>query len=179
MINKRDLTRSRTPTDTEMKYQLSQIPNKVDKEPNKGLSTNDFTNEYKQELDRTIQNLHHHNNLGVLNSIDAGDVDYWNYAYNIAHQLINPTELYTSDIGTSHNITLELDPNNYHYLSIICGTEIDYENKLINPTNKQFCITVGEEKAYYKFNGKTLEKQSGSDTILIYKILGYFEKGEM
>ena len=179
MINKRDLIRSRTPTDTEIRYQLSQIPNKVDKEPNKGLSTNDFTNEYKQELDRTVQNVHHHNNMGVLNTIDNGDISDWNKAYNIADQLINPTELYNSEIGTTEDIVFELEPTNYYYLSIICGTETDYENKLITPTNKQFCITVGEEKAYYKFNDKTLEKQSGSDTILIYKVLGYFEKGEM
>lgn len=179
MISKRDLIRSRTPSDTELRYQLSQIPNKVDKEPNKGLSTNDFTNEYKQELDRTVQNIHTHNNLGVLNTIDNGDISDWNSAYNIVNQLINPTELYSSNVGTSENITFELEPTNYYYLAIICGTEIDYENKLITPTNKQICITVGEEKAYYKFNDKTLEKQSGSDTILIYKVLGYFEKGEM
>ncbi len=179
MISKRDLTRSRTPTDTEMKYQLSKIQNKVDKEPNKGLSTNDFTDEYKRELDRTAQNVHHHNNMGVLNTIDSGDLNSWNKAYNVANQLINPTELYSSDVGTSEDITFELDPNNYCYLYIICGTETDYENKLIIPTNKQFCITVSDEKAYYKFNGQTLEKQSGSDTILIYKVLGYFEKGEM
>lgn len=179
MISKRDLTRSRTPTDTEMKYQLSQIPNKVDKEPNKGLSTNDFTNEYKRELDRSIQNLHHHNNLGVLNTIDNDDINDWNYAYSIANQLINPVELFNSGSGINSNITCELDPMNYYYLFIICGTTTDYENKLITPTNKQFCITVGEEKAYYKFNGQTLKKQSGSGTILIYKVLGYFEKGEM
>ena len=101
MINKRDLIRSRTPTDTEIRYQLSQIPNKVDKEPNKGLSTNDFTNEYKQELDRTVQNVHHHNNMGILNTIDNGDISDWNKAYNIADQLINPTELYNSEIGTT------------------------------------------------------------------------------
>lgn len=179
MISKRDLTRSRTPTDTEMKYQLSKIQNKVDKEPNKGLSTNDFTDEYKRELDRTAQNVHHHNNMGVLNTIDSGDLNSWNKAYNVANQLINPTELYSSDVGTSEDITFELDPNNYCYLYIICGTETNYENKLITSTNKQFCITVGEEKVYYKFNGKMLQKQSGSNTILIYKVLGYFEKGEM
>lgn len=179
MISKRDLTRSRTPTDTEMKYQLSQIPNKVDKEPNKGLSTNDFTNEYKRELDRSIQNLHHHNNLGVLNNIDRDDINDWNYAYNIANQLINPIELYNSVEGTNSNIVFNLSPINYVYLFIICGTETDYENKLITPTNKQFCITVGNEKSFYKFNNQILEKQSGSDSILIYKILGYFEKGEM
>lgn len=177
MINKRDLTRSRTPTDTEMKYQLSQIPNKVDKEPNKGLSTNDFTNEYKNELDRTIQNLHHHNNLGVLNSIDNNDISDWNYGYNIAQQLINPTVLFESEIGSNANIVLNYEPDNYNYLYIIYGNETTYENKIIIPTNKQICVMVGEEKAYYKFNGKTLEKQSGSDAILFYKILGYFEKG--
>ena len=117
--------------------------------------------------------------MGVLNTIDNGDISDWNKAYNIADQLINPTELYNSEIGTTEDIVFELEPTNYYYLSIICGTETDYENKLITPTNKQFCITVGEDKVYYKLNGQTLEKQSGSDTILIYKVLGYFEKGEM
>ncbi len=179
MISKRDLTRSRTPTDTEMKYQLSQIPNKVDKEPNKGLSTNDFTNEYKQELERVSQGQHHHNNLGVLNSISRDEVNNWNRAYNLVNELINPIELYNSEYGTNENITFEKDPTNYMYLLIICGNATDYENKLIIPTDKQFCITVGDEKSYYKFNNQVLEKQSGSNTILIYKVLGYFEKGEM
>lgn len=179
MINKRDLVRSRTPSDTEMRYQLSQIPNKVDKEPNKGLSTNDFTNEYKQELDRTVQNLHHHNNLGVLNSIDRDDINEWNYAHSIVNQLINPTELYNSVEGVNSDIEFDLDPMNYCYLLIVYGDETYYDNKLITPTNKQFCITLSGENVYYKFINQTLEKQSGSDTILIYKVLGYFEKGEM
>ena len=179
MISKRDLTRSRTPTDTEMKYQLSQIPNKVDKEPNKGLSTNDFTDEYKREFDRAVQNVHHHNNMGVLNTIDSGDLSNWNSAYNNTNELINPAELYNSEEGSNENIILTLNPMNYQYISIIYGNETDYDNKLITPINKQFCIALDTEKSYYKFSETGLEKQSGSDTILIYKVLGYFEKGEM
>ena len=179
MINKRDLIRSRTPVDTELRYQLSQIPNKVDKEPNKGLSTNDFTNEYKGELDKTIQNVHHHNNLGILNSISSDDLEDWNSAYYITNQLIDPTELYSNEVGSSANITFDIDPSNYLYLFIIYGSETDYDNKIITPTNKQFCIALNDVKSFYKINGLNLEKQSGSDTILIYKVLGYFEKGEV
>ena len=179
MINKRDLTRSRTPTDTEMKYQLSQIPNKVDKEPNKGLSTNDFTDEYKRELDRTVQNVHNHNNMRVLNTIDSDDLSNWNSAYNITNKLITPVELYNSEEGSNENVILTLNPMNYQYIFIIYGNEIDYDNKLITPINKQFCITLDNEKSYYKFSDNGLEKQNGSDAILIYKVLGYFEKGEM
>lgn len=177
MINKRDLIKSRTPTDTELRYQLSQIPNKVDKEPNKGLSTNDFTNEYKQELDRTVQNIHTHNNLGVLNTIDSSDLSSWNSAYHITNKLINPIELYNNEDGSNGNIPFtSID---YQYIFIIYGNVTDYDNKLITPINKQFCITLDNEKSYYKFSENGLEKQSGSDTILIYKVLGYFEKGEM
>ena len=177
MINKRDLVRSRTPSDTEMKYQLSQIPNKVDKEPNKGLSTNDFTNEYKQEIDRSVKSIHTHSNLNLLNTINTNDLNNWNNAYNTISELINPAQLYNNEEGSNEDIILT--STNYQYIFIIYGNETDYDNKLITPIDKQFCITLNEESSYYKFSETGLEKQSGSDAILIYKVLGYFEKGEM
>ena len=100
-------------------------------------------------------------------------------AYNITNQLINPIELYNNEDGSNESLILASNPMNYQYISIIYGNETDYDNKLITPINKQFCITLDTVKSYYKFSETGLEKQMGSDTILIYKVLGYFEKGEM
>lgn len=183
MINKRDLTRSRTPTDTEMKYQLSQIPNKVDKEPNKGLSTNDFTNEYKLELDKVIEGQHHHNNLGVLNSISRDEVNSWNKAVSDLNNLMNYTELYSDAIGSNGDLVFTDSPLNYEYLFVQYGNDTLYDNKILIPTNKQFCITLNigsatVSKAFYTMNTAGFVKATGGDTIYVYKVLG-FKKGEM
>ena len=41
----------------ELEARIDQIPNKVDKEAGKGLSSNDFTNAYKQKLDNLVQTI--------------------------------------------------------------------------------------------------------------------------
>lgn len=177
MVNKRDLIRSRTPADTELRYELSQIPNKVDKEPNKGLSTNDFTNEYKEELDKSVQERHHHNNLNTLNHITSNNVDNWNAAYDTAKELIQPARLYNSTEGTTVSIDFLDNPLNYSYIEIIYGNETIYDNKMLVPINdKQFRLKLDTLEASYKFNDAGLTKVSGDD-IYVYNVLGYIKKG--
>lgn len=180
MINKRDLTRSRTPSDTELRYQLSQIPNKVDKEPNKGLSTNDFTNDYKDKVDSVVVNNHRHNNLGVLNSITNSKINTWNEAYDISNRLSTLNELFSNEEGLSSNIEFTDNPFSYAFLIINYGTSNLCEDKILIPGRKQFCVKLcteeDEKKAFYTFSENGIMKVSGED-ILIYKVLG-IKKGE-
>lgn len=177
MVNKRDLIRSRTPSDTELRYELSQIPNKVDKEPNKGLSTNDFTNAYKEELDKSVQDRHHHNNLVTLNHITTNNVDNWNTAYDTAKAFLQPEQLYNNIEGNTESIEFPNNPLNYNYIAIVYGNEAVYDNKMLIPVgDKQFELKVDTLKAVYKFSETGLTKVSG-DEIYIYDVLAYIRKG--
>lgn len=49
------------------------LDNKVDKEDGKGLSTNDFTDEYKTELDEAYQDKHTHDNKEVLDKLGESE----------------------------------------------------------------------------------------------------------
>jgi len=51
---------------------------KVDKEAGKGLSTNDFTDAYKSNVDTNTQARHSHSNKTVLDGISSSDIDNWN-----------------------------------------------------------------------------------------------------
>ena len=51
---------------------------KVDKEAGKGLSTNDFTDTYKSNVDANTQARHSHSNQTVLDGISSNDIAYWN-----------------------------------------------------------------------------------------------------
>lgn len=51
---------------------------KVDKVEGKGLSTNDFTDAYKNNVDANTQARHTHSNKPVLDGISSSDIDNWN-----------------------------------------------------------------------------------------------------
>lgn len=52
--------------------------NKVDKVSGKGLSTNDFTTAYKNNVDSNTSARHTHSNKSVLDGISSTDVSNWN-----------------------------------------------------------------------------------------------------
>jgi hypothetical protein len=54
------------------------LSNKVDKVAGKGLSTNDFTDSYKNAVDANTNARHTHNNKTVLDGITSTDVSNWN-----------------------------------------------------------------------------------------------------
>ena len=54
------------------------ISGKVDKETGKGLSTNDFTNAYKNNVDSNTSARHTHSNKSVLDGIVSTDITNWN-----------------------------------------------------------------------------------------------------
>lgn len=54
------------------------LNNKVNKETGKGLSTNDFTDEYKNKVDVSSKNNHTHNNKDILDTITEENIENWN-----------------------------------------------------------------------------------------------------
>ena len=54
------------------------LDGKVDKETGKGLSTNDFTDAYKSNVDANTQARHSHSNKTVLDGISSSDIANWN-----------------------------------------------------------------------------------------------------
>lgn len=54
------------------------ISGKVDKETGKGLSTNDFTTTYKNNVDSNTTARHTHSNKSVLDDISSIDITNWN-----------------------------------------------------------------------------------------------------
>lgn len=83
------------------------LNNKVNAIPGKGLSSNDFTDAYKNELDNlpTISSTdvsnwnaaytdkHTHSNKTVLDGITAANIGNWNAAYTNSHSHSNKTVL--------------------------------------------------------------------------------------
>ena len=81
-IAKQDRTRARTPTDIERKYKFKVLDevgdfsdeieslkqNKVDKVEGKNLSSNDFTNGYKVQVEDNTNARHKHDNKSVLDT---------------------------------------------------------------------------------------------------------------
>lgn len=53
------------------------LQGKVDKETGKGLSTNDFTDTYKSNVDSNTSARHTHSNKSVLDGISSTDVENW------------------------------------------------------------------------------------------------------
>lgn len=54
------------------------LENKVDKVSGKGLSTNDFTNTYKSNVDNNTSARHTHSNKTVLDGITSANITSWN-----------------------------------------------------------------------------------------------------
>lgn len=173
MLNKRDVSRSRTPTDTERKYQLDSIPNKVDKEKGKGLSSNDFTNNYKNQIEVNSKNRHNHNNMSILNSISQDTLDGINL-------IIKQPQLYVLFEGNSKKIELLDNPINYDMMAVIYGNDTFSAVKWIFAANDmQFYISLdidqnNAEKSLCSILGTTLI----SDSLNIQKVIAFkFRKG--
>lgn len=170
MINKRDLIRSRTPTDTEYRYQLNKIAEKVDKVTGKGLSTNDFTDTYKKALDDINRDKHHHNNLSVLNQITEVMINDWN-------NKANEKNLYILFQGSSNSdVTLLDNKENYDFIAILYGTAEEKETKFLLLNDGKEKIVLNSIK--YLLEDNILTKETTDTTIYIYKVVGFkFEKG--
>lgn len=98
------------------------LNNKVNKVDGKGLSTNDFTNSYKN----------------VLDHITTNDINKWNE--NVS------TTLYNNTNGSTGNITFdEIITDDMGYIDIIYSDSDDNYNttRVYDPKNKTICLQVG------------------------------------
>lgn len=98
------------------------LNNKVNKVEGKGLSTNDFTNSYKN----------------ILDNITINNIEKWNE--NVS------TTLYSNVSGTVGDITFDTSiTNNMKYLDIIYADSNDNFNttRVYDPTSKKVCLQVG------------------------------------
>ncbi|WP_288910805.1 hypothetical protein [uncultured Thomasclavelia sp.] len=168
-MDKRDVVKSRTPTDTERKYRLDSVPDKVDKEEGKGLSTNDFSNGYKRQVEANSTSRHTHYNMSILNAISQETINS-----------IEEKQLYTLFTGESKNIQLSDNLTNYDLIGVSYGNGTISDMKFIMPANNiQFYISLNtnatnEEKSLCIVNENTLT----SESINILKVIGFkFRKG--
>ena len=67
------------------------LAEKVDKVEGKGLSTNDFTNTYKNSVDSNTSARHTHTNKTVLDGIVSSDITNWNGKQNETDNSLNTT----------------------------------------------------------------------------------------
>lgn len=127
-LPKQDKSGVRTPTDIERKYKFKVLEevgdygeeitelkqNKVDKVAGKNLSTNDFTNGYKTQVDENTQARHTHNNQAVLDTYTKTEAELeseLNTATENAHTHDNKALL---DSYTQSNTNLTNAVNNTH-----------------------------------------------------------------
>ena len=183
-LPKQDKSGSRTPTDVERRYDFKKLDkidstqqqinelktNKVDKVAGKSLSTNDYTNTDKQNVDNNTEARHTHNNKEILDSFTMTGEEIEtlvNGAVEDAHTHTNKTLL---DSYTQSNTNLTNAVNNSHthsnksYLDSITGgtTEFNLSSylgsgvSLLRGTcvskNRRVCINAVVSKA---INAKT------------------------
>lgn len=82
---------------------------KVDKEEGKGLSSNDFTDKDKENLDNATENSHTHSNKDILDTYTKTQTELLNEASGSSHSHSNKTVLdgiTSNDIKTWDNLAL-------------------------------------------------------------------------
>ena len=85
----------------------STLNNKVDKETGKGLSTNDFTDTYKNNVDSNTSARHTHSNKSILDDITSTDISNWNNKADTSDIPENTSDL-TNDSGFITNAVDDL-----------------------------------------------------------------------
>ena len=178
-LPKQDKTRARTPTDIERKYKFKVLEeigdtearledletNKVDKVSGKNLSTNDFTNGYKAQVEENTQARHTHNNQAILDTYTKTESELeaeLNTATENAHTHDNKALL---DSYTQSNTNLTNAVNNTH----------THSNKslLDSYTNSNSNITNAINNSHYHSNQSYLDDiTGGTSSISLSSYLG-------
>lgn len=166
MINKRDISMARTTLDMERRYQLGQIQNKVDKSSGKGLSSNDFTNDYKEKVDNNTKARHTHNNVSLLNSLNESMIDSWNTSIK-----------YFDLFDGSSTESIELSSIDYDLFIIVFGDNTYIDSKILPYTSKQFCLSFRKNneviEEYYTFSEKNIKKIDTTTNVTIFKVIAF------
>lgn len=172
------------------------LNNKVSKEPGKGLSTNDFTNEYKDAIGTATTSSHTHSNKDILDGITTDNINNWNLGV--------PFSLFENSSGSTDNITLNETSANYRCIDIVFGNSSSiYDTKRIyNPDGKNIALSIASNSTTSiavrtendSISGTTItrgarnkfaidstgtvtivtsENITDADKLLIYKVIGY------
>ena len=166
--------------------------NKVDKVAGKGLSTNDFTDTYKNSVDTASQSSHTHTNKSVLDGISSSDISNWN-----GKSTFKKTVLYDNSTGSIGTITLSSAiTQTIEYIDIVYSDKYGLYNtrSIYNPISKNICLESSMIYAKYLLSSTqiTLDSHriieiddngvitvitnanvSDSDKIKIHKVIGY------
>ena len=173
------------------------LNSKVTKEDGKGLSTNDFSNDYKSKVDNADENSHTHTNKTVLDNITSDDVTDWNNKSNLSS-----TVLFNNASGSNTDITLSSSVVNFDYIDIVFGDSTVIDTKRIYEANNKtislslfLCSTTNyiqkneqdsisantitrsiRNKITVDSTGTVFDNEIiDSDKLLIYKVTGYKE----
>lgn len=117
---------------------------KVNKVTGKGLSTNDFTDEYKNMIDGTYKQGHTHANKDVLDDITSTKVNEWNNKTNLTQ-----TTLYKSSTGSIGDITFSINPAIFKYIDIEFGnsSNIYGVQRVYDPVGKDVSLSMASSSA--------------------------------
>lgn len=162
------------------------LNNKVNKESGKGLSTNDFTDDYKKAIENSSSSSHTHANKEALDK------------YTL------PVVLFDEEDGTIEDVTLSEDVATFEYIDIDFGnsSSIHDTKRVYNPDGKDINLSMAscsatsyaqrtendsiEEKTItrgtrHKFTLNSTgtlavvnnANITDADKLLIYKVVGY------
>ena len=114
------------------------LNNKVSRETGKGLSTNDFTDEYKEKLDTSSEESHSHNNKSVLDKITQILIDD-SHSHNNKDVLdnISQTDInnWNSSIGGESSAVYQMYYTDYAgYVWFNDGLLIQWGRTSVTPT---------------------------------------------
>lgn len=131
------------------------ISGKVDKETGKGLSTNDFTTTYKNNVDSNTTARHTHSNKSVLDDISSTDITNWNNKSDFSGSYNDLSNKPTIPVKDNYTITNNLN-NQLQTVGIIEqnvgniikyweGTQSEYNAISSKDNNTIYYITDAEE----------------------------------
>ena len=113
---------------------------KVDKVEGKDLSTNDFTDNFKNDINQNTQNRHSHSNKSVLDSITAEDVEKWNTSSGSSGEEVVVDYTLTSN---THEVTFNIEIGIDEQLDILIS------GSTTNNTDVKLQVN-GETNGYYQ-----------------------------
>ena len=105
----------------------------------KGLSTNDFTDEYKNMIDGTYIQSHTHTNKDVLDGITNTKINEWNNKTNFTQ-----TTLYKSNTGEIGDVHFDINPVIFNYIDIEYGnvSNVYSVQRVYEPIGKDVSLSI-------------------------------------
>lgn len=152
---------------------LSEINDKVSKVAGKGLSQNDFTDEYKTKLDNLNETI-----PKIVDNLATEDSSKSLSAKQgkVLNEKIMGTVLYVNETETGGDITLSDNADNYDYFDFHCkrSTHI-YTVRVYKPNNNTVSLTTSFCDGTYIYVYTKILNISGTQITVVRSNLGYFD----